>query len=237
MDEVEKLIQQLEEGDLDTRMRAALLLGEKKDARAVPALIEALGDENLVALVAALALRNIGDPSAKTGLIEALKGDHSVVWMRAAEALGDLGDVSVVPVLVEGLKNKSIYMGMGASNALVKIGAPAVPALIEALKVGDRYVQKDVVDTLEKIVEKCGTIEEIEKVEKGIDEGSVALRKGRVDKGSLIDVQIKLAKLTRKIAEKKDELAPKRDLLLDGKPKPPKKGRGVYQVSKRVRNG
>ena len=80
-------------------------------------------------------------------------------------------------------------------------------------------------------------LEELEKVEKGIERGSATLRKGRPDKTMLINAQIEIAKLTCEIAKKKDELAPKRDLIQTDKPKPPKKGRGVYQVSRRVRNG
>ena len=123
------------------------------------------------------------------------------------------------------------------SDTLFMMGKSAVPALIEALKEEDVYGRAVATKVLVNIVEKCKTTEDLEKVEKGIEQGSAVLRKGRVDKGILIDVQITIAKLTREIAKKKDELAPKRDLLLDDKPKPPKKGRGVYHTARMIRNG
>jgi len=113
----------------------------------------------------------------------------------------------------------------------------AVSALIKALKDKDGEVLLYVNLALENIAEKCETLEELEKVERDIDNGLARLKKKHVDRRELIDVHIKIAKLTRKIAKKKDEITTKRDLLLDDKPKPPKKGRGVYRTARMIRNG
>ena len=206
MDEVEKLIEQLKSEDIDAKRIAAVRLMEIKGKRAVSALIEALKDEN---------------------------GD---VRRSAAWALREIGDVSAVPVLIRALKDASKNVRFWAVVALREFGdASAVPALVEALKDGDIGGRGNVAEALEKIVEKCKTVEDLDEIERGIDKGSAALRKGRVDKSVLIDAQIEVAKLTSRIAKRKDELAPKRDLLLDGKPKPPKKERGVYRTL-RVKN-
>jgi hypothetical protein len=217
MDGVERLIGDLKGEDAYLRRNAAELLGVIKDKRAVPALIEALKDAQwYVRCRAAKALRRISDASAVPALIGASKDKHSRVREDAVEALVKIRDLSVVPALVE--------------------------VFVEALKYDEprnprRLDTEWELEALEKLMNKCETIEDFEKFEKGIDEGLVALRKRRVDKTILIKAQIYLAKLTRKIAKEKDKLALKRDLLLDYKPKPPKKGRGVYQVSRRIRNG
>ena len=156
---------------------------------------------------------------------------------NAGRALEKMGETAAL-VLIEAMKDESDIAREDAVTALGKIGCPsAVPTLIESLMDKDIYTKGYAAWALAKIVEKCGTIEELEKVEKGIDKGLTSLRKGKVVKTALINNLIKIARLTREIAEKKDELAPKRDLLLDDKPKPPKKGRGVYHTTRMIRNG
>jgi len=143
-----------------------------------------------------------------------------------------------VEELIEQLKSEDVQTRRDAADRLGEIkDKRAVPALIEVWKDEDVGVRNQATWALVYIVEKCETIEDFEKVEKGIDEGSVLLRKGRPDKTMLINVQIHVARLTREITKKKDKLAPKRDLLLGDKPKPPKKGRGVYQITRMIRNG
>ncbi len=207
MDEVEELIEQLKSKDDEARANAAYRLGKITDKRAVPALSKALNDED------------------------------KYVRYNAARALGQIGDASAVPPLIERLKDEDVNVRLYAPIALRKIGdASAVPALIETLKDKDGGVRMNANRALEQIVENCKTVEDFEGFEEGIAKGSVALRREK-DRDVRIDAQIEIAKLTRAIAERKDELAPKKDLLLDDKPKPPKKGRGIYHTARRVRNG
>ena len=116
----------------------------------------------------------------------------------------------------------------------------AVHALIEAL--GDeKYIAREfaagALRRILGILGSCMSVTHLEEAEKKIYEGSAALRKRCIDKTPLVNAQIQIAKLLRRIAEEKNELAPKRDLLLTDKPKPPKKGKGVYRTLQRVRNG
>lgn len=203
MDEVEKLIRLLMDSDnMGARAAAAHNLGMIRDRRAVPALIEALKNDA-----------------------------HMKARRDAAWALGTISDASAVPALIEALKDENTEVKIFVAWALGIIGDPSgVQGLMETLKDKDEDLQENAADALGKIVKKCETIKELEKVEKGVDEGSVALRKGSSDKTILINAQIEIAKLTSLIAEKKDKLAPKKDLLLDDKPKPPKKGRKVYRA-------
>ncbi len=236
MDEVERLIEQLKSGDVEARESAAVQLGDIKDKRAVPALIGALKDEDgYVRSEATYALGEIGDASAVPALIEALKDENECLREDAAWALGKIGK-SAVPALIEALKDKDRVVRKNAARALGEIGdASAVPALIGALT--DVDVRMRAAWALGKIAEGCETIEELEKVEKDVGEGSAALRKER-NKGIRIDAQIRIARVVSEIAQKKDELAPERDLLLEGRPRPPKKGgREMCQAVRRVRNG
>ena len=181
-------------------------------------------------------------------LIEQLRSGDIKARSSAAHQLGEIKDKRAVPLLIEALKDGDCDVRWKATGALGKIGGTrAVSALIETLRFKSywgvqvsvsRMIESVIASRrLESIIEKTSTIEELEEVEKGIDEGSAALRKRGVDEGILINTQIEIAKLTRKIAQKKDELAPKKDLLLDDRPKPPKKDREVYHTARRVRNG
>ncbi len=71
------------------RVQAALVLGKLKDKRAVPALMQALHDENeTVRGVAATSLGRIGDPSASNALMVASTTDASeFVRSQAKRAL------------------------------------------------------------------------------------------------------------------------------------------------------
>lgn len=90
--EVQNLIHALQPNDEGVRSRAAEALGQigepAKDA--VPALIEALDDENQVRSNATKALGWIGEP-AVPALIQALGDENHYVRDNAADALGRIG--------------------------------------------------------------------------------------------------------------------------------------------------
>jgi HEAT repeat protein len=52
------------------------------------------------------ALGKIGDPQALPALLEALKDENGYVRRAAAEALGEIGDPQAVPALLEALKDE-----------------------------------------------------------------------------------------------------------------------------------
>jgi HEAT repeat protein len=76
------------------------------------------------------------------GLILALKNRDPKVQYDAAEALGDLGDNRAVEPLATALKNDE-FSGVRwkAAEALSKLGSPAVPVLIGALRHDDDDVR------------------------------------------------------------------------------------------------
>ncbi len=113
---------------------------------AVPALIEALDDENArVRKNAALALGQIG-PLASASIPKLIDALHDDAWLlpgSAAWALGHIGSraEAAVPALTEALGDESAILRMAAAEALGRIGSaarPAVPAL--ELLVADRDV-------------------------------------------------------------------------------------------------
>src|SRR4051812_6919397 len=79
------------------RVQAALVLGKLRDKRAVPALKQALKDENeSVRGVAATSLGLIGDKSAANALLEATNDASEFVRSQAKKALEQVSNVPTV---------------------------------------------------------------------------------------------------------------------------------------------
>jgi HEAT repeat protein len=145
---VPALIEALKDGGEHVRSRAAEALGAIGDDTAVPALIVALKDsDEYVRKRATEALVKIGKP-AVPALIAALKNGNKHV----AEALGAIGDDAAVPALIVELNWWSgEHVRKSATEALVKIGKPAVPALIAALNDSNSGVRGGAAKALEAI--------------------------------------------------------------------------------------
>lgn len=105
-DEVDSQIAKLTSGEDDEREEAAERLGQLRDPRAVPALVQALRDsEDEVVEKAAESLGQIGHPSALEPLLEVFR-IHSANWgirVKTARALELLGDPRALPALHEAL--------------------------------------------------------------------------------------------------------------------------------------
>jgi HEAT repeat protein len=128
------LINVLKVEDGAIRRRAIDALGKIGDPQAVEALIAALKDkDNAVRQGAALVLGQIRDDRAALPLIATLKDIHYPVRKEAAQALGELGDSRAVEPLILLLGDVD-WVCQAAVKALVKIGKPAVEALITALQ-------------------------------------------------------------------------------------------------------
>jgi HEAT repeat protein len=102
---------QNDDGEVETgsiRLYAAMSLGKLGDARAIEALVAALGDADSEAgHWAGKALVQIGAASV-VPLIRALKGDNGQAVWNAAAALGDFGDARAVEPLVGLLSDKTL---------------------------------------------------------------------------------------------------------------------------------
>lgn len=120
---------------------------EARAEKAVPALIE-LGDEAVPALLELTRSSEADDrwwglrvlaqaPHAQAEwLVPFLRDPAREVRQCAALGLALKPDESATKALVRALSDKDSMVGSLAVNALVKIGSPAVPALIDAVKDG-----------------------------------------------------------------------------------------------------
>ena len=115
--------------------KAARVLGELKDARAVGPLLEvfAIKDPSLP-WVFAEALGNIGGAEAVDGLIGVLKSGTPAMKMNSAKALGKIKDPRAVPALLDALEDRDRALRGEAAFALGEIGDPAaIDGLVKAL--------------------------------------------------------------------------------------------------------
>ncbi len=111
MDKVEreKYEKDLKFGTPDKRWEAAEILGESGDCKAVPALIEALGDEvPKVRMYVAEALGKLGDKKAKGPLKKILNDPYPVVRYAVGEALARLRDPAGVPIIVQAIRDPEV---------------------------------------------------------------------------------------------------------------------------------
>lgn len=137
-----KLTSLLSDPEFIVRLRAVDALGVLKYAHAVPELVRCLGeDENwMVRSNAARSLGEIGDPTAETSLIGALKDENVVVVGQAASALGKLKSVAAIQPLMNLPPNVQISVEVG--GALASIGQVAIQPLIDSLDNPDPEIRK-----------------------------------------------------------------------------------------------
>jgi HEAT repeat protein len=149
------LLRDLQKDNSYDRQRAAIALGNAKDAGAVEPLIKSLrDDDDFVRSFAARSLGNIRDPKALNPLINALSDKHVLVRRSAAWALGSLGDARAVDPLVNALENKDFLVQRSAAEALGQLRDPrAVDPLIKALGNEDSYIQTGAANALARIGE------------------------------------------------------------------------------------
>ena len=118
---------------------------------AIPALIEAAGDESRsVRTGASTALRKMG-PAKLPFLIKALKHENRKVREAAAQGLYGLGPeaAEAIPDLTEALQDTDAFVRQWAATALERIAhslgpavSIAVPGLIDLLREGDYMVRE-----------------------------------------------------------------------------------------------
>ena len=114
----------------DGRWRAAFVLGERKESRAVSMLARALKDEEvLVSSTAAEALAKIGTRAAINALIASLTSLRPSEVHVAMHGLLVLSDVAV-PALAQALESADGHAEFHAATILEAIGAPAAQAAL-----------------------------------------------------------------------------------------------------------
>jgi len=108
----------------------------------VPRLIDLLRDADAsVRHHASHVLGKFADPSAVGALIEALADTDAAVVAKTALALGRIGDARAIPGLVRLVGHPSRDVESTLASVLEGFGAPAVPALVEALDSGSWQIR------------------------------------------------------------------------------------------------
>jgi len=119
--DVNDYIEKLKDPNSTVREHAAYMLGKRKCVSGVPALIEALKDEDwYVRWYAAEAIVKISSPAAPA-VREALRDGNKDMKKKAAWALGRIGDHSASDVLIEALKDGNKDVRKNAAESLEKI--------------------------------------------------------------------------------------------------------------------
>ncbi len=236
---VKPLIGVLFDHDWEVRMAAAWALGHIGDAAAVNTLIGMLDDRNSnVRAITVWALGEIGDPSAVGPLTKMLNDPEWDIRKNVVDALGKIGDGSVASLLVGLLEYEVAAVKSAIAEALEKIGGNSVvPGLIGRLNDSSEHVRENSFLVLGRFVEGYKSMENIQEFEKMLMEGSDSLMKERAGALARIDSSTFVERLQNKVEGKKKRLALQPDVLLDGKPKPPKEDKGAHQVPRRVSNG
>ncbi len=148
---IERLLEALRaDPNREVRWQAAAELEALEDARAVPALIQALKDRDpLVRVGAAEALKGIPDAAALRPLIRALKDPDPGVRRAATEALGEIGDRAAEPALIRVLFHHDVRTRENAVDALALLKDPASgPALVKTFNDYDPYVRGKATEAL-----------------------------------------------------------------------------------------
>lgn len=139
---VDRLLTLVESKEPDVSWHAIRALGAigAKPAQVVPVLTKQLHNESpAVRMHSAHALGALGAAAAPAvpGLIAALKDKDESVRRAAVASLGRVGPAAeqAVPALISALDDASGAVTLDVAMALGRIGKPAVPALIEKMKV------------------------------------------------------------------------------------------------------
>jgi HEAT repeat protein len=124
--------------------------------RAVDPLLVSLRDTiPFVRAAATEALGEIGDLRAKIALIQLTTDDEPDVQVIAVAALGHFQDKEVIRTLISLLSDENYRVQIAAIDSLVRIGAPALPALIHALNDPTLLVRTNAAAALGKLEDRA----------------------------------------------------------------------------------
>jgi HEAT repeat protein len=205
---------------------------------ALKPLSEALSNENsLLRRHSAKMLGDIKDPDFACFLIKAVKDDDPEVRLEALLALNKIGDPSAIEPLIGLLHDNHEKVRINASLVLSSgfEDMATARALVNSIKTRDPWAREEIAKLISYQLGRQQTEEDILRFEKIIDEGFVGLQEERLKIDKFLEIEIFFASLKIKITKKKNQLSQDKGILLDDKPKPPK--RGMYQRLRRATHG
>ena len=148
------IVDRLNNGLWDDRIKACKVLGESGDPRAWEPLIHALHDHEVeVRSAACQALRQLRDPRSVEPIMALLAEEmHPPLRLQAIRALATHKDPAAAPMLIELLSDEEIEVRVAVCRALGEIGAvSATDALLEALADASRIVRVAVCEALGRL--------------------------------------------------------------------------------------
>jgi len=146
----EPLIKLLRSPDPDIRWRAASLLGDGRDRRAVGPLSTALEDpDERVSCSAAIALGEIGEGGAVAPLLRAFKTGNADLRRRTIAALGRIPSQSSLAAIITASDDESCAVRLSALQAMGSIRDPRVlPALLRFIHDPDPALRREAIRAL-----------------------------------------------------------------------------------------
>jgi HEAT repeat protein len=180
LQDAEKLVNELESRDLDTRSKAIDALSTASEADIINFLISLLKKDThrLVKEGVCKTLGKIGNKKAIDILVHSLDDEYESVRYQATIALGQIGDKVAVPPLLELLKRKDDPLVRSeAAKALGIIGDSSSLKILMTLlrKDEDRFIRYHAVTSLGRIGDKKAA-KEIQKIAKETKDTRLKLR-------------------------------------------------------------
>ena len=131
-------------GAHEAGVTAVRVLGEIRDHRAAPVLIDLLstGRDLNVRARAAAALGTVGGPLVPEALRAALADEAWQVRAQAATGLGALRDRQAVGALSAAIVDENWWVRRNCAEALARLGQPGRQALVALSAAPDRYVRE-----------------------------------------------------------------------------------------------
>ncbi len=172
-------------------------------------------------------------------LIEDLESGDSDLRILAIKSLGEIRDARAVDPLISILTEDGPHeIRWFASRALVDIGTASILPFIDKLNEGDTELFWISERFLNLILEKRSSVDSVNDFIKDAEQGMD--RKGVHEKQDQSCAETCISKIISRAMEKKNSIF-RENLVLDGLPKPPKRGNGMYQAvtrpGRRARNG
>ncbi len=116
----------LKDPSAEVRQAAALALAAHPDQEALPALLQALTDEDsLVGTLVVKALIRVGRP-AVPAMLEALPGIPTAGQIRLMQVLAEIGDPRSIPVMMKAMETDSALLNHWAELGLERLGLDMV---------------------------------------------------------------------------------------------------------------
>ena len=154
------LIEAFNTPNRDVRKFIIDVLGEFKDSRSLPLMLNALRDDDENVRATAIEhIGKVGESSVVDALIEIVESDDIWTAYPAADALGRIGDRKAIPALIKALDKKTLRIP--AIKSLSLIADPdTLKHIIPFLEDPSKTVQEETLRSIERFYRK-GISEEI----------------------------------------------------------------------------